>query len=145
ALACKPPAQTTANAPDAATTLNPPSARAGLRPVTLPDLSRMAPSVQRQMRTQAARLRNTIERPGTSTADLSDEYGRMGTLLAAAEQIDAAEPCYLNAQSLAPDDRRWPYYLGQLYRIKGPVESSALAFERALQLQPDDVPTLVWL
>ena len=69
----------------------------------------------------------------------------MGTLLAAAEQPEAAEPCYLNAQTLAPDDARWPYYLGHLYRIKGPVESAASAFERALQLRPDDVPTLVWL
>ena len=50
----------------------------------------------------------------------------MGTLLAAAEQLEAAEPCYLNAQTLAPDDARWPYYLGQLYRIKGPVDERGL-------------------
>jgi len=27
----------------------------------------------------------------------------------AAEHADAAEPCYLNAQTLAPGDLRWPY------------------------------------
>ena len=36
----------------------------------------------------------------------------MGNLLLAADYFDAAEPFYLHAQSLAPDDMRWPYYLG---------------------------------
>lgn len=104
----------------------------------------MGESVRQQMRTQVSSLRARLEQPGTS-AELSAEYGRMGTLLMAAEQIDSAEPCYLNAQTLAPGDARWPYYLGQLYRIKGPVSSAAASFERALELQPNDVPTLVWL
>jgi tetratricopeptide (TPR) repeat protein len=104
----------------------------------------MGKSVQQQMRTQISSLRASLEQPGTS-ADLSAEYGRLGTLLMAAEQIDSAETCYINAQTLAPSDARWPYYLGQLYRIKGPVANAAASFERALELQPDDVPTLVWL
>ena len=68
----------------------------------------MAESVRKQMLTQASVLRTRISDKGTSAADLSVAYGRMGTLLMAAEQIDAAEPCYLNAQRLEPSDRRWP-------------------------------------
>ena len=128
-----------------ATVLSPPSQRPDLRPVALPDFSRMANSVQRQMLAQAEALRTQISTRSTSTADLSAAYGRMGTLLMAAEQVDTAEICYVNAQKLEPRDARWPYYLGQLYRIKGPVTSAAASFERALVLRPDDVPTLVWL
>lgn len=117
----------------------------GLRPVALPDLSRMGESVQRQMSTEASSLRAGLAQRGRPAADLSAEYGRMGTLLMASEQLDAAEPSYLNAQTLAPSDPRWPYYLGQLYRIKGPMANAAASFERALELQPNDVPTLVWL
>ena len=89
----------------------------------------MGKSVQQQMRTQVSSLRARLEQPGTS-AELSAEYGRMGTLLMAAEQIDSAEACYINAQALASSDARWPYYLGQLYRIKGPVSTAAKPHQR---------------
>jgi len=111
----------------------------------LPDFSAMGASVQKQMSAQVQSLQTKIGATGTSAAELGAEYGRMGTLLMAAEQIEAAEPCYLNAQVLAPRDARWPYYLGQLYRLKGPVASAASWFERALELRPTDVPTLVSL
>ena len=150
APACTSATQTAASPGPAAsssegqTVLHSPRDRPGLRPVTLPDFSRMGKSVQQQMRTQVSSLRARLEQPGTA-AELSAEYGRLGTLLMAAEQIDSAEACYINAQALASSDARWPYYLGQLYRIKGPVENAAASFERALELQPNDVPTLVWL
>ena len=39
---------------------------------------------------------------------------RMGRLLMAAEYFEAAEPYLLHAQALAPEDVRWPYYLGHV-------------------------------
>jgi cytochrome c-type biogenesis protein CcmH/NrfG len=36
-------------------------------------------------------------------------------------------------------------YLGHLYKAKGPLAKSVVAFETALQLRPNDVATLVWL
>lgn len=123
----------------------PPADRPTLRRVTLPDFSKMAPSVQRQMRDHVATLRTKIAQKGAPVAELSREYGRMGMLLVAAEQLEAAEPCYLNAQALVPDEVRWPYYLGHLYRFKGPAASSAAAFERALVLRPDDRAATIWL
>jgi lipoprotein-releasing system permease protein len=36
----------------------------------------------------------------------------------AAEYFDAAEACFTNARTLAPDDMRWPYYLGHVFRLK---------------------------
>ena len=148
-IACTNPAksksETMADATTAIDVITPPAGRQGLTPVTLPDFSGMSDPVQKQMGEQVSRLRHTIADASVSPAELSAEYGRLGTLLMAAEQLDTAEPCYLNAQQLAPTDARWPYYLGQLYRIKGPIAQAATSFERALQLQPGDVPTLVWL
>jgi tetratricopeptide (TPR) repeat protein len=66
-------------------------------------------------------------------------------LFQAAEYFDAAEPALVNAQALAPDDSRWPYYLGHLYRRTGDTTRSITSFTRALALRPGDVPTLVWL
>ena len=127
-----------------ASTLRPPDGL-GLRSVSLPDFSPMEEPVRKQMRERSSSLKQKIEQSGTTPLELSTAYGEMGKLLMAAEQVDAAESCYLNAQALAPSDRRWPYYLGHLYKIKGPLAKSAASFERALQLRPSDVATLVWL
>jgi tetratricopeptide (TPR) repeat protein len=123
----------------------PPPQPPGLRPVTLPDFTGMGTAVQKQMLTQVAALRQTIARSSATPAELSAEYGRMGMLLTAAERPEAAEPAYLNAEQLQPADVRWPYYLGQLYRVRGPIAQSSSAFERALALRPADLPALVWL
>ena len=125
-------------------TLTPPNGLE-LRPVSLPDVSQMERSVRTQVLERAASLRSTIARAGTPASDLASAYGEMGKLLMAAEQVEAAESCYVNAQALAPTDRRWPYYLGHLHRIRGPLAKSVAAFERALALEPNDLPTIVWL
>src|SRR4051812_13796617 len=89
----------------------PTPAEGSLPPVTLPDLSRMEKSVQQQMtdayRSLTARLENHAP-----PDELGSAYGDLGNLLLAAEYFDAAEGCYLHAQALAPNDARWPYYLG---------------------------------
>jgi tetratricopeptide (TPR) repeat protein len=119
--------------------------RKALRPVSLPDFSKVEPSVQKQLRDGYAALRARIENPSTSDADLGGAYGEMGKLLMAAEYRDAAESSFLNAQALTPNEARWPYYLAHLYKTRGDAARTAAAFERALQLRPDDLPTLVWL
>jgi len=124
--------------------LNPP-AGLGLQTVTLPDVSKMEPSVRTQMDAQFSSLQSAIARRKSSRDDLAAAYGETGKLLMAATLLDAAENCFLNAQVLAPNDRRWPYYLGHVYKGKGPIEKSVASFERAQQLAPDDVATLVWL
>jgi protein O-GlcNAc transferase len=119
--------------------------KATLRPVSVPELSRMEPPVQAQMREAYASLMKKIDAKTTPAAEMAAAYGAMGNLLLAAEYLDAAEPCYLNAQALAQSDMRWPYYLGHVYRTRGEPEKAAEAFERALELAPSDLATLVWL
>jgi len=116
-----------------------------LRKLTLPDLSHAAPSVQEQLKDMYASLQNKIDAPNTPTDQLAFAYGQMGMLLMAAEYREEAEAALLGAQTFNPRDFRWPYYLGQLYKVRGEAPKSAAAFARALELQPDDVPALVWL
>ena len=134
----------TAPASSTSTILRPPDGME-LHAVVLPDVSRIEAPVQRQLREGAAALISRIEDRQTASVDLGAVYGEMGKLLMAAQYLDAAESCFLNAQSLVPADRRWPYYLGRLYKVKGPLAKSVASFERALQLAPDDVATLIWL
>ncbi len=116
-----------------------------LRPVSLPDLSQMAESAQRQVRDRHAVLLQKMKNRVSAPVELADAYGELGKILMAADHRDAAEPCLLDAQTLAPDDARWPYYLGHLNRQNGDLEKARPFFERALQLKPDDIATLVWL
>ena len=123
--------------------LNAPDGQA-LRPTPLPDLAEMTPAVRDQIRERYAALTAALER-ADDAGPLSEAYGAMGNVLAAARYVDAPEPFYRNAQALAPGDRRWPYYLGHLYTTRGAFAEAATAFEQALALQPDDVPTLISL
>ena len=115
-----------------------------LVPVSLPDLSAMDASVREQIEAQY-RIVQAAESQHAPSHDRARAYGNLGSLLLAAQSYDAAESCYLNAQTLEPGEMRWPYYLGQVY-LGGHQPGSAVApFRRVLQLKPDDLATLVWL
>ena len=114
-------------------------------PVAMPDVSRTDPAVRRQVKESYDTLDRLIHDRSTPMPDLTSAYGRFAMLMQAAQFFDVAEASYRNAQSLAPGEYRWPYYLGHLYKSQGQPDKAADAFARALALQPDDVPTLIWL
>ena len=115
------------------------------RPVALPDVSQLAKSVQAQMRERHSALMAKLEDRSAAPAELGDAYGELGLILMAAEYYQAAVSCYLTAQALVPNDVRWPYYLGHLYRMEGETAKAVESFSRALELQPADTPTQIWL
>jgi tetratricopeptide (TPR) repeat protein len=115
-----------------------------IREVTLPDLSRMDATVQRQI-TERYNAAVDLRKKGGADADLSVAYGQYGMMLQAAEYYEAAEPAYLNAQDLAPGDLRWPYYLGHLYKSLGQTQKAIQSFNRSLELGPNEIATLIWL
>ena len=123
----------------------PASTTPALRPVSLPDLSRTAETVQTRIRERYASFQQTLSRADVSPADRASAYGDMGKLFMAAEFYDAAGICFDNARALAPTDMKWPYYLGHVSRLKADTAQAVSWFERAQALQPDYVPTLVWL
>jgi tetratricopeptide (TPR) repeat protein len=124
-----------------------------LLPVVLPDLTGMHASVQAQLREADASLRlilesgTGVEQPASKPRGdpRSEAYGELGKLLMAAKYPDLAERCFRNALTLAPDDFRWPYYLGQLFISQGELTKAAERFEHVLKLRPADFATLVWL
>jgi tetratricopeptide (TPR) repeat protein len=115
-----------------------------IREVTLPDLTRMDATVQQQIRDRYASVIDA-RKQGAGDADLSEKYGQYGMVLQAAEYFEAAEPAYLNAQTLAPTDLRWPYYLGHLYKSQGQTTKAIQAFTRSLEIGPNEIATLIWL
>ena len=62
--------------------------------VTLPDLSRMDPSVQEQVKQGYQSMLETVKKPGASAEERGRAYGSIGMLLQAGEYYDAAEPAY---------------------------------------------------
>lgn len=116
-----------------------------LLPVSLPDLSNLTAWVQDQVLARDAALRALEADPAASTAARVDAYGALGLVLMATEYYEAAAACLLQAHALAPRDRRWPYYLGQLHLMTLDPARAADWFDRALELAPSDEATLVWL
>ena len=115
-----------------------------LQPVALPDISSAADSVQKQIRDRYQLLQDAIDRKAPTT-ELATAYGEMGKMFVAAEYYDAAEACLRNAQQLAPAERRWPYFLGHLFRYRSEPDKAIPFFEQALAQSPNDLPSLVWL
>ena len=113
--------------------------------VTLPDLSRMDPSVQEQVRQRYQSMLDTLAKPGATDEERGRAYGSIGMVLQAGEYYEAAEPAYLNAQALMPQEPRWPYFLAHLHKSQGDTAGSIAAFSRVLEISPNDVPTLIWL
>ena len=141
---CKAPAS--GSAPGATPAASTSAAAApGSRPVTLPDLSRVEAQVQQQAKERYDELQQALKRPDATAADRGLAYGNLAMLLHAGEYYDAAEPAYMNARDLAPQDPRWPYLLGHLHKSKGNPSQALADFTRALEIAPDDVPALIWL
>jgi tetratricopeptide (TPR) repeat protein len=119
--------------------------RQTVRPVALPDLSRVEEPVQAQLRERYAALAAKRNNPAIPAPEVGREYGEMGRLLMAVDFRDQAEASLLSAQALAPGDMRWPYYLAHLYMTNGDIPKSTAALEQALKTAPNDVPTMIWL
>lgn len=145
-VACAPTTDTPHDVPPAVDTASPSVLpRTARSDVALPDMSQFDPSVAHQLRKAFDRLTDTREATGTASSELAAAYGELGMWLMAARDFEFAEPYLLNAQTLAPTDPRWPYYLGHLYKSRGVLDQAAASFRRALELNERDVPTLIWL
>lgn len=124
-----------------------------LLPVPAPDLADADPAIREQLTGH----RETLERALSGSAgapegtgasapgELAPLYGRMGQLYFLYGYDDAARAAFENARRLAPDDLRWPYYLGVLHERRGELEAAARELRGVLEQRPGDVPTLLHL
>ncbi len=122
------------------------AAPAGLLPVPEPDISRMEPAVRAQL---AAARRGLDELASPAGASLipaaAAAYGEAGGLYLLYGLLDAAAAALADAESLAPREVRWPYYLGVAAQQRDDAEAARRALAHALALAPRDVPTLLRL
>ena len=116
-----------------------------VRPVEMPDLSLLPESVQAQVRTRFATLAAVSGRPSAPAGELAQAHADIGLILMATRFHTGAEASLRNAEALMPRDPRWPYYLGQLFLLTGDPARAVEPFERALDLRPTDLPTIVRL
>lgn len=112
--------------------------------VPSPDLSAMEEGVRRSVEAMQGALRQAVERD-VAPAELAEGFAQLGYRYLAFELLDAAESVFATARELAPEDFRWPYYLGIVEQSKGKLEDAAAAYEAVLELRSDDLPTLLRL
>jgi tetratricopeptide (TPR) repeat protein len=113
-------------------------------PTPLPDLSKLAPSVQTQLRDAHQALVALVDRRAAAI-ERGQAYGDVGRLLMAAQFPDAPEAYLLNARKLDATNARWPYYLAHFYRLRGEPQLAIAHYEAASDLAPSDVAAKVWL
>ncbi len=130
--------------PDGTSPASDRAALAAARP-SLPDLSAMDPAVTEQIRRRHGTLIQRLEDPNATSAELARAFGELGAIYRAYRFIPRARTCYATAAAEDPDEVRWTYVLGHLERTAGNLAASDAAFQKALELSPGDVPTLVWL
>lgn len=106
------------------------------------DLEQMNAPVRRQYRAAFDRLEQ-LRGSAEGGARLAEAYGRIGMLYHAYQEWERAVPAYRNAEALAPEAFRWPYYLGLVEQRRGRLAEAAAAIERALAIDPDYFPARV--
>jgi tetratricopeptide (TPR) repeat protein len=117
--------------------------REDLTPLPLPNLSTMEDAPRRRLEALQERV-SELEKTGSDDA-LAEAYGTLGTYYLAHHLNDAAEVAFVNAERLDPGEFRWPYYLGFNSQIVGKFELERQAYERALELRPEDIPARLHL
>jgi tetratricopeptide (TPR) repeat protein len=115
-----------------------------LRDTPAPVMAGVEASLQERIRASYSALTATQKTQATSV-ERGRAYGQVGKLLMAAELYDQAEPYLLNAAALEPGELAWPYFLAHAYRLKFQPDKAMARFEDVLRLEPDHVPSLVWL
>jgi tetratricopeptide (TPR) repeat protein len=101
--------------------------------------------VKEQLLEREADLKAVLAQPAASDTDKASAFGALAVLLHAAEYYEAAEPAYLNARDLAPQEAKWPYLLSHLHKSRGQPEAATADLVRTLEIAPNDVPALIWL
>src|SRR5437588_7764602 len=89
-----------------------------------------------QIRDKAQKLyREAAAKPNDPEAS-----GRMGMLLHAFEQYEAAQLCYRRARLLDPNRFQWAYYLGLAQALDGKTYAAAATLRDAIRLDPHYLP-----
>ena len=107
------------------------------RQTDLPDLPRLTiANFRPQIRDRVQQAFHEVEAKPKD----ADANGRMGMLLHAFEQYEAAEVCYRRARILDPRRLQWAYYLGLAQSLDGKNAEAASTLRDAIRLDPEYLP-----
>jgi len=110
-----------------------------------PDLSQLEPGIQERLREARSELDEALASVDESPTDLGQKFGALGQLYYVYDLTGLSEVSFLNAQTLLPEDYRWPHYLGVFYILDGEPKAAEKSLLRALELEPGDHAALVRL
>lgn len=117
---------------------------ADLAPIPPTDTSHLEAAVRKRIAEAHAEFDRVAQRsPGR--AQLAAAYGELAMVYHAQDLPTPAEAAYANARALAPRDKRWPYLLAHLYADASRIPQALQTFEEVHVLDPDDVPTQIYL
>lgn len=114
-----------------------------LTPVRFPDLAPLEKPVAEQIGGLEDALRALLAEPRPDLGLLASVYSELGQVYHVYGLAAPAEDCYRNAERLLPGDHRWPHLLAALLQKEGRLDEAAAAWDRALEMEPEDVPALV--
>jgi len=109
-----------------------------LLPLVKPNLAKMKGPIRQNLLILHADLERIIQRNDLTPLQLAAAFGRMGEYYQAHSLLEAAEPLFRNAAILAPQDPKWPYYLGILERDRNHYPQAAELFRTVLKLKPNN-------
>jgi len=107
------------------------------------DLTTAGPAVTESLQGRDARLRVALE-SGQGGAELIAAWADLGRGYLAQGFDGPAAESFAAAELLAPGDAEWPYLRGHALRRQSRGDEARSAFARAVELEPGNVPSLVW-
>jgi tetratricopeptide (TPR) repeat protein len=112
---------------------------ASLTPIASPDLERLEPIARETLEAAARSLDQAIAH-GLPDHELAERFGDLGRLYLAHALRDPAAICFQNAGLLDADAGEWPHLAGVAHQEAGRLEDAARAFDRALAIEPSNMP-----
>jgi tetratricopeptide (TPR) repeat protein len=109
-----------------------------VKPVPVPDLSRLPPAKAEEVR--QARIEFEKVKPTLVGDALAQAHAMIGALYARSGFYDAAAVALEDAAALTPNDARWIYAQGVVARLQNQNAAALSYFEHALSLNQDYLP-----
>jgi len=107
-------------------------------------LSALDSEVAEQLREGIEAARNSLQERARSDGEtLGERLGHLGMLYQTYDLALASQSAYRCAEALDPSAFEWAYLQGVVLEMSGQGREATTAFERALTIEPTDVPTLV--
>ncbi len=104
-----------------------------------PRIDHYEKSVQDQLTAARSHADRLLEPPESDEAEMAAAFGHLGQLYLLYDFMGPAAAALRNAETLAPTDPRWPYFLAVHETFEGNIEGTVAALDRVLALEPRDL------